>query len=100
LALIEAMACGLPILAPAVGGIPDLFENGEAGYFWKLDDVPAAGELLIRLLESADELARAARLAKVRFDTHYETERVAERLYAFMRQGEETPAILSNAEPA
>jgi len=102
LALIEAMACGLPILAPAVGGIPDLFENGEAGYFWPLDDVPQAGDLLIRLLENADDLARAARFAKARFDERYESGRVADRLYAFIVRcaGERKPSALSHAETA
>jgi glycosyltransferase involved in cell wall biosynthesis len=84
LALIEAMACGLPILAPAVGGIPDLFEAGEGGLFWDLRDVAGAGELLIRLLEDGTERKRMAAAAKRRFDERFAASQVADRLYAFI----------------
>jgi glycosyltransferase involved in cell wall biosynthesis len=84
LALIEAMASSLPILAPDVGGIPDIFQDGEGGYFWKLDDVPASGEILIRTLDNAAELKRLAAAAKARFDRHFEASHVACRLYAFI----------------
>lgn len=29
--LVEAMGCGLPIIASAVGGVPDMIENGKSG---------------------------------------------------------------------
>jgi glycosyltransferase involved in cell wall biosynthesis len=84
LAIIEAMASGLPILAPAVGGIPDLFGEGEEGFFWKLDDVPAAAELLIRTLEDASGLERMSNAARARFDGRFDEATVARRLYAFI----------------
>jgi len=84
LALIEAMACGLPVLAPPVGGIPDLFENGEAGLFWDLDDAAGAGDLLIRILENAAERQRMAAAAKRTFEERFTASRVGDRLYAFI----------------
>jgi glycosyltransferase involved in cell wall biosynthesis len=43
--LIEALSHGLPLLAPAVGGIPEIFLDGQQGYFWPLDDLEAVAHL-------------------------------------------------------
>lgn len=32
LALMEAMACGLPVVATRVGGVPELVEQGQTGW--------------------------------------------------------------------
>jgi len=55
MAIIEAMACELPVVAGAVGGIPELFEPGQEGLVWPLDDPDAAARILVELLE--DEVA-------------------------------------------
>ncbi len=61
--LIEAMAAGRPILAPAVGGIAEVFADDTAGFHWPLDDVAAAAAMLVDVLSDAalyDRLAAAA----------------------------------------
>jgi glycosyltransferase involved in cell wall biosynthesis len=48
--LVEAMSEGLPVLAGAVGGIPEVIRPGLDGQFWPLDDAAAAADTLIRIM--------------------------------------------------
>ncbi len=69
IALLEAMAAGLPVVATAVGGVPEMV--GDAGLLVPPRDVPALAGALERLHRDADlraELGRKARERVVRFD--------------------------------
>ena len=61
--LLEALACGRPIVASAVGGIPDVVTDGQDGLLVPPGDASALTRALRRLLDEpglADELSRAA----------------------------------------
>ncbi|SDF17600.1 glycosyltransferase [Desulfovibrio legallii] len=49
--LLEAMACGLPVCATAVGGVPRLVEEGATGLLCPAGDAAALAENCCRLLE-------------------------------------------------
>lgn len=71
-AVIEAMACGTPVVATAVGGIPEQVEDGHTGYLVGPKDAESMASSLERLL-SDDALraamgAEAAEVASSRFD--------------------------------
>lgn len=52
-AVLEAMAAGLPVVASAVGGVPELVVNGETGMLVAPGDPAALGAALVRLVDDA-----------------------------------------------
>ncbi|GKV65699.1 MULTISPECIES: N-acetyl-alpha-D-glucosaminyl L-malate synthase BshA [unclassified Sporosarcina] len=57
LVLLEGFACGVPAVATAIGGIPEVVEDGHNGYLVELGDVQAVAERVTRLLTD-EELRR------------------------------------------
>jgi N-acetyl-alpha-D-glucosaminyl L-malate synthase BshA len=50
LVLLEAFACGVPSVATAIGGIPEVVEDGVNGFLVELGDVEMAANRALRLL--------------------------------------------------
>jgi glycosyltransferase involved in cell wall biosynthesis len=50
-AVVEAMACARPVVANAVGGVPELITNGETGYLVPALDTTALAAAIARLLD-------------------------------------------------
>ena len=84
LAIMEAMAAGLPIVAGKVGAIPELCDEGVEARFWPLEDPVSAAAMLISLLDSEPERLKASQAARERFQRDFATEAVAPRLHAFL----------------
>ncbi len=80
--LLEAMSCGVAVVAPRVGGIPEVFDDGVQGCFWPLDDVRSACDILLSLLDDPPRLTQMSAAALQRFDAAFESGVVAARLHA------------------
>ena len=83
LVALEAMACGVPVLATEVGGLPEVVMHGCTGLLFPLGEHDLAVEMAVRLLSNPSE-HRAMREAAIRRARQFGVERVVpayERLY-------------------
>jgi glycosyltransferase involved in cell wall biosynthesis len=64
IAILEAMAAGLPVVASAVGGIPEIADDGNTGFLVSPGDPVELGRALVRLLTSGELRTRMGTAAR------------------------------------
>jgi glycosyltransferase involved in cell wall biosynthesis len=64
-ALLEAMACALPCVATAVGGTPEVLEDGRSGYIVPSEDHQAAASRILALLGDPERARTMGQLARL-----------------------------------
>jgi glycosyltransferase involved in cell wall biosynthesis len=84
LAIIEAMAAGLPIVTGSTGPISELCDDGVEARFWPLDDPAKAAAMLIDLLGCEPARSSAARAAQERFRRDFDANIVGPQLLSFL----------------
>jgi|GEM_PF-327467 len=106
-AVLEYMACGLPVVATDVGGTPDLVVPGATGALYPVGDVAALTTHLDALLSDDALRVRLGAAGRARFRDHFglgrmvrETVAVYERVLAGRPVGPAaTPAAIPDATP-
>jgi glycosyltransferase involved in cell wall biosynthesis len=84
LAVIEAMAAGLPVIATSVGGNPEALGNGDAGILVPARDIDALASAITALAHDAGRRNRLAEAGRRRAETYFSIEATArayEQLY-------------------
>ncbi|MBE3589442.1 MAG: N-acetyl-alpha-D-glucosaminyl L-malate synthase BshA [Firmicutes bacterium] len=76
LSALEAMAAGVPVVASAVGGLPEVIEDGVSGLLFPPDDVEAMAEGGLRLLDDAELRAAVVAAARRRVLERFTSDRV------------------------
>lgn len=93
-ALLEAMSCGLPVVATAIGGSPEVIENNINGLLVPPDDVDALSNAILHLLHHPEQAQRFGQAARQTILARYSIETAVDqyvRLYASLTNSEDEP---------
>jgi len=86
LALLEAASAGVPVVACAVGGVPDVVVDGETGLLVPGDAAPAMVRALRALLSSRDERARLGAAARRHVERRFDVSKLVTAHHSLYRR--------------
>ncbi len=86
LAALEAMACGLPVVASRVGGLPEVIRHGETGFLHPPGDADAMAASVVALVEDRTLHAHVSRLARASVVERFDEDRIVPMYEAFYQR--------------
>ena len=84
--LVEAMACGLPVVSTAVAGIPELVRHGENGLMVAPHDLPALADALAALLDDQARREQMGACARETVVAHFDLRAAARQIATLFEQ--------------
>lgn len=99
-AILEAMATGLPVVSTPVGGIPEALEHGNTGWLVPERDADALAVALRRLLGEPRLRARLGLAARAEVLARFRASQAAARLAGWLREAGPDAASAPVAVPA
>jgi L-malate glycosyltransferase len=86
LAALEAMSCEVPVIATAVGGLPEVVEEGVTGFLHPVGDVEAMAASAVGLLRDPRRLREFGREARRQAVERFSEETIVERYRELYRR--------------
>jgi glycosyltransferase involved in cell wall biosynthesis len=77
MAVVEAMAAGVPVIATDIPACREILDGGRCGLLFPLGDAPALADAIRRLLDDEALRARLVQAASERVRSHYDLKRMA-----------------------
>ena len=78
--MLEAMACGIPVVATKIGGHVDVISNGSNGFLVPVGADRNMSELILRLLDDGDLNENIGRAARDTIEKRYTWDRISEKV--------------------
>jgi len=85
-AALEAMACGVPVVASRVGGLPEVIEDGVSGFLHDEQDLDAMANSAVQLLSDPELHQRFVEEGLTRINDRFCTEEVVPRYEALYKE--------------
>lgn len=86
LAALEAMACGIPVVASDVGGIPEVVIHGETGYLSEVGDTTSMADNCVRLLKDREQLSVMSQKCRKRAQTVFGLNEIVSSYESYFRK--------------
>ena len=93
--LVEAMACGLPVVSTSAGGIPELVTHSENGFLTAPGDVASIENHIATLLDSPELRQQLGVAARRTVESGYDVNMAAERLQRIFLSEKQTVSAAS-----
>ncbi len=86
LAALEAMSCGVPVVASNIGGLPELIDHGVNGFLCPLDNVDAFSERVRQIISDDAVQKKMGESARNKAVEHFDNERIIPVYESFYEQ--------------
>jgi len=85
-AALEAMSCGVPVVASRVGGLPELVEHAISGYLEPVGAIDAFAAAILKLITSPETWTRYSQAARARAVSRFSQSDLIDRYEALYRE--------------
>jgi N-acetyl-alpha-D-glucosaminyl L-malate synthase BshA len=86
LTALEAMNCGVPVIATEIGGLPELVVHGETGYLFPIGETEMMAEAAAALLKDHEKHKRFGKNARERAVEGFNANRIIPQYEAFYEE--------------
>jgi len=86
LTALEAMNCGVPVIATDIGGLPELVTHGETGYLFPIGETERMAEAAVALLKDHEQHERFGKRARDVAIRDFNANRIIPRYEAFYEE--------------
>lgn len=83
-ALMEAMAMGIPVISTFHSGIPELIENGISGFLVKEHDAEGIANIVEDIIKDPSVLTDICQNAKLKIDNEYDQDKSYSRMFSIL----------------
>lgn len=83
LAALEALSCGVPVVASRIGGLSEVIHHGKTGFLEPVGDIEAMARSVLSLLQSPQRAAQFSATARQSAVDHWEHEHILDQYESY-----------------